>query len=155
MNIPLFSFVRHSIDSLGQPVKRRLRQWTKPDNHTLVFNTVLYDTVQGAAVDLTRSKPALVMENALLRQQLVVLQRQTKRLTLTWRDRAGPPPFQHLLPIDPMDGLCHTPAVCFHFWAATIHRVTPTGLLLSEKSDNPQLSGNPHRFFALCTISHA
>jgi len=101
MNIPLFSFVRHSIDSLGQPVKRRLRQWTKPDNHTLVFNTVLYDTVQGAAVDLTRSKPALVMENALLRQQLVVLQRQTKRLTLTWRDRAGPPHFSTFSPSTP------------------------------------------------------
>jgi len=40
--------------------------------------------------------------------------------------------FQHLLSIDRMDGLCHTSAVCFHFWAATIHRVTPTGLLLSE-----------------------
>jgi len=29
-----------------------------------------------------------VLEDALLRQQLVVLQRQTKRPALTWRDRA-------------------------------------------------------------------
>ena len=77
MNIPLFSFVQHGIDSLGQAVKQRLRQWTKPDNHVLTLNT---------AVDLTR-KSELMLENALLRQQLVVLQRQTKRPALTWRDR--------------------------------------------------------------------
>ncbi len=41
MNIPLFSFVRHSIDALCQAVKRRLHHWTKPDNHALVLNTVL------------------------------------------------------------------------------------------------------------------
>ncbi len=76
--MPLLSFVRHSIDSLGQAVKRRLRQWTKPDNHTVVLN---------AGVDLTRSKSELVLENALLRQQLIVLQRQTKRPALTWRDQ--------------------------------------------------------------------
>ena len=42
----------------------------------------------GTALDLTRSKAELVLENALLRQQLIVLQRQVKRPTLTWRDRA-------------------------------------------------------------------
>ena len=78
MNLSLFSFVQHSIDSLGQAVKQRLRQWTKPDNHTLVLK---------AAVGLTRSKSKLMLENALLRQQLVVLQWQTKRPALTWRDR--------------------------------------------------------------------
>ena len=50
----------------------------KPDNHDLVLN---------AAVDLTRSKPQLVLENMLLRQQLIVLKRQVKRPALTWRDR--------------------------------------------------------------------
>ena len=79
MNFPLLSFVRHSTDALCQAVKRRLRQWTKPDNHTLVLN---------AAVDLTRSKSELVLENALLRQQLIVLQRQEKRPALTWRERS-------------------------------------------------------------------
>ena len=78
MDIPLFSFVRHSIDALCQAVKRRLHHRTKPDNHALVLN---------AAMDLTRSKSELMLENALLRQQLVVLQRQTKRPALTWRDR--------------------------------------------------------------------
>ena len=40
------------------------------------------------ATDLTRTKSELVLENALLRQQLIVLERQVKRPTLTWRDRA-------------------------------------------------------------------
>jgi putative transposase len=56
-----------------------LRQWTKPSNDTPVLDAVL---------DLTRSKPELVLENALLRQQLIVLKRQVKRPKLTWRDRA-------------------------------------------------------------------
>jgi putative transposase len=67
-----------SIGSLWQAVNRRLRQWTKPINDTLVLNAVL---------DLTRSKPELVVENALLRQQLIVLKRQIKYPKLTWRDR--------------------------------------------------------------------
>jgi hypothetical protein len=78
MNFPLFSLARNHMDSLFQVVKQRLRQWTKPDNHALVLN---------AASDLTRSKPELVLENMLLCQQLIVLQRQAKRPALTWRDR--------------------------------------------------------------------
>jgi len=39
-------------------------------------------------MDLTRSKPELVLENMLLRQQLIVLKRHVKRPALTWRDRA-------------------------------------------------------------------
>jgi len=34
-----------------------------------------------------RSKSELMFENALLRQQLIMPQRQTKRPKLTWRDR--------------------------------------------------------------------
>ena len=78
VNSPLLFFAQ-SIGSLWQAVNRRLRQWTKPSNDTLVLNAVL---------DLTRSKPELVLENALLRQQLIVLKRQSKRPKLTWRDRA-------------------------------------------------------------------
>ena len=73
MNFSPFSFVRQSIDSLCQAAKQRLRQWTKPDNHALVLN---------AAMDLTRSKSELVLENMLLRQQLIVLKRQVKRPAL-------------------------------------------------------------------------
>ena len=78
MNFPLVSFTRQSIGSLWQAVKRRFRQWTKPINDTLVLNT---------ALDLTRSRLELMLENALLRQQLIVLKRQTKRPRFTWRDR--------------------------------------------------------------------
>ena len=78
MNFPLFSFVQQSIGSLWRAVKQRFRQWTKPDNHTLALNM---------AADLTRSKSELVLENAFLRQQLIVLQRQTGCPKLTWRDR--------------------------------------------------------------------
>ena len=73
------SFLRQSVQLLCQAVKRRLRQWTKPNNHTLILNI---------ALDLARSKSELVLENALLRQQLIVLERQTKRPKLTWHDRA-------------------------------------------------------------------
>jgi putative transposase len=78
MNLSPFSFVRQSIDSRRQGARQRLRHWTKPDNHDLVLN---------AALDLTRSKPELLLENMLLCQQLVVLKRQAKRPALTGRDR--------------------------------------------------------------------
>ena len=78
MSFSPFSFVRKSIDSLCQAAKQRLRRWTKPDSHALVLN---------AAMDLTRGKSELVLENMLLRQQLIVLKRQGKRPALSWRDR--------------------------------------------------------------------
>jgi hypothetical protein len=68
------NFLRQIVLSFSQAVKQCLRQWTQPDNHTLVLNTVL---------DLTRSKSELLLEIALLRQQLIILQRQTKRPKLT------------------------------------------------------------------------
>ena len=77
VNFP-FSLTRQGIGSLWQAVKQALRQSTKPDNHSLVWN---------AALDMTRSKSELVLENALLRQQLSVLQRQIQRPELSWRDR--------------------------------------------------------------------
>jgi putative transposase len=78
MNLSPFSFVRQRMDSLCRLAKQRLRQWTKPDNQALVLNT---------ALDVTRSRRELVLENMLLRQQLIVLKRQVKRPALTWRDR--------------------------------------------------------------------
>ena len=66
MAFSLFSFIRKSIDAPCQAVKRRLRHWTRPKNRDLVLNAVL---------DVTRSKSELVLENALLRQQLIVLKR--------------------------------------------------------------------------------
>ena len=75
----LFGLMRQILGSLGQILLQPLRHWTKPDNHAPIPN---------AALDLARSKSELMLENALLRQQLIVLQRQTKRPKLTWRDRA-------------------------------------------------------------------
>jgi putative transposase len=72
-------FLRQRAHSLCQAIRQRLCQWTKPNNHTLPLNAVL---------DITRSNSELVLENVLLRQQLIILQRQTKRPRFTWRDRA-------------------------------------------------------------------
>ena len=79
MNFVSFSLLRQGICSLFQTVKHLLRHWTQPRNDAPVLN---------AALDLTRSKTELVLENAILRQQLLVLNRHTKRPPLTWRDRA-------------------------------------------------------------------
>jgi len=78
MNLSPFSLLLRGKDTLCQAVKQCLRLWMKPANHDLVLN---------AAMDLTRSKPELILENLLLRQQLIVLKRQVRRPALTWRDR--------------------------------------------------------------------
>jgi hypothetical protein len=77
VNFSLFFFVQ-SIGSLWQAVKMWFRQWTKPNNHSLALN---------ATLDLTRSRLELMLENALLRQQIIILERQSKRPRLSWRDR--------------------------------------------------------------------
>ena len=81
MTTVLFGSIQCWIQPLCRGVKQRLRQWTRPDNSN--------DSLAvGTALNLRRSKAELVLENALLRQQLIVLQRQVKRPTLTWLDRA-------------------------------------------------------------------
>ena len=47
----------------------------------------LAGAVAGAIMDICRSKQQLVMENALLRQQLIILRRQVNRPQLTNADR--------------------------------------------------------------------
>jgi putative transposase len=69
MNFSPFSFVQQGIDPFCQAAQQRRRRWTKPDTH---------DEVLKAAMDLTRSKSELILENMLLRQQLIVLKRQVK-----------------------------------------------------------------------------
>ena len=78
MDLKLPHLIRRCLNALCHEVNQRLRRWTKPYNQSLALNVVL---------DLTRSKSELVLENALLRQQLIVLQRHVKRPVLTWRDR--------------------------------------------------------------------
>ena len=52
--------------------------WTKPSNTSFIL---------GTATDLARSTSELVAENALLRQQLIILRRQVKRPACTKTDR--------------------------------------------------------------------
>jgi len=61
-----------------QGIHRWLLAQTKPATGTLVG---------GAITDVARSKAALMAENALLRQQVIVLQRQIKRPAFVPRDR--------------------------------------------------------------------
>ena len=77
MNFSLFAFVRNCIDACCQVAKQRLRQWTKLDNQALALST---------ALDVTRSRSELVLENMLLRQQLIVLKRKMRRPPLGERD---------------------------------------------------------------------
>ena len=58
--------------------QQRLKHWAKPATLSLI---------SGVVSDLNRSRSDLVVENALLRQQLIVLHRQVKRPLLTQHDR--------------------------------------------------------------------
>jgi hypothetical protein len=85
-------------------LQERIKHWTKPVTSILII---------GALSDLTRSRTDLVVENALLRQQLIVLNRQIKRPQLTNPDR-----FRLVF-------LSHFTA----FWKQALHIVQPDTLL--------------------------
>ena len=59
-------------------VKQHLKQWRKP---------IIGSIAVGSLSDLRRSRKDLIIENAILRQQLIVLKRQVKRPLLTQGDR--------------------------------------------------------------------
>ena len=59
-------------------LQERVKLWTKPATPVLVV---------GLLSDLTRSRTDLLIENALLRQQLIILKRQVKRPQLTDPER--------------------------------------------------------------------
>jgi putative transposase len=59
-------------------LQERIKHWTKPATLPLI---------PGLLSDFTRSRTDLMVENALLRQQLIVLNRQVKRPQLTNTDR--------------------------------------------------------------------
>jgi hypothetical protein len=58
--------------------ERRVKVWTKPVTDSLIG---------GTAADLLKSKQELIAENALLRQQLIVLKRHVKQPTLPPTER--------------------------------------------------------------------
>ena len=71
-------------------VKLHIKQWTKP---------VTTGFVTGIISDTTRSRADLIAENALPRQQLIVLRRQVKRPQLTQFDRIRLVFARSLLPV--------------------------------------------------------
>ena len=70
--------MRRLIFSCFHLLQRLILKWTKPLHTSLLLGTVM---------DLTRGKPELVAENALLRQQLIILRRQIKRPSYTRTDQ--------------------------------------------------------------------
>ena len=72
------TLIRRRGQAALRAVQRGLLAWTRPATEPVIG---------GAVGDLTRSKAALIAENAFLRQQLVVLARQVGRPVLTPVDR--------------------------------------------------------------------
>jgi len=75
---PLFDILIQIVRAVIQHLNDWFKAKTKPNNERLAV---------GVAFDLTHSKSELMAENALLRQQLIVLKRQVKRPQLTQHDR--------------------------------------------------------------------
>jgi putative transposase len=85
-------------------LQKRIKHWTKPASSVLIIGTLS---------DLTRSRTDLVVENALLRQQLIVLNRQIKRPQLIAPDRFRLVFLSHFT----------------KFWKQALHIVQPDTLL--------------------------
>src|SRR4051812_5304268 len=67
--------IKRGLQAIGQAISR----WTKPIVHGPALTTIAV---------IARSKPQLLAENLLLRQQLIVLNRSVKRPRFTRADRA-------------------------------------------------------------------
>ena len=85
-------------------MKQHLKQWSKPAFPSMAV---------GSLIDLRRSRKDLIIENAMLRQQLIVLNRQVKRPQLTQGDRVGLVLLARLT----------------EFWQQALHIVQPDTLL--------------------------
>ena len=70
--------IKPFVSSCLRLLQRSLLKWTKPPQTSLLLGTL---------TDLARGKSELVAENALLRQQLIILRRQIKRPRYTPTDR--------------------------------------------------------------------
>ncbi len=66
------------LNLLGQIIQKCFLVWTKPARSSLVG---------GVVVDISKSKVELITENALLRKQLIILNRQVKKPSFTPIDR--------------------------------------------------------------------
>ena len=74
----VFTTLQRLKDSCLEALTSRFARWTNPLVTSLPLSTL---------TDLGRSKSELLAENALLRQQLIILRRQVKRPTFTRIDR--------------------------------------------------------------------
>jgi hypothetical protein len=74
----MFSTFWNACKSLFNRIKNTLEKITRPVTASLVADAV---------TDVTRTRRELVVENALLRQQLIILNRQIKRAQFTKGDR--------------------------------------------------------------------
>ena len=99
----LKTFIR-SIKRFGDNIKNRIKQWSRPTTTKLAAE---------ALSDLKGSRQDLIAENALLRKQLIVLNRQVKRPQLTQGDRLS------LVILARLTG----------FWRQALHIVQPDTLL--------------------------
>ena len=75
---PIHSCLKWLITTSVNILRTRFVHWTKPLTSSLTLGTL---------ADLARSKAELMAENALLRQQLIILKRQVKRPACTKKDR--------------------------------------------------------------------
>jgi putative transposase len=75
---PIRSCLKRLVGTSVNLLHTRFVHWTKPLTSSLPL---------GIFVDLARSKSELIAENALLRQQLIMLKRQVKRPACTKTDR--------------------------------------------------------------------
>ena len=85
-------------------LQKRIKHWIEPAHPGLI---------SGLLSDLTRNRTDLVVENALLRQQLIVLKRQVKRPRLTDPDRFSLVLLSHFT----------------RFWKQSLHIAQPETLL--------------------------
>jgi hypothetical protein len=67
-----------AVQPIVRKVEGHMKAWTKPASDSLIG---------GTAADLVKRKPELIVENAFLRQQLIVVTRHAKQPKLTPRDR--------------------------------------------------------------------
>ncbi len=76
--LPLLGILWLTPCQVMEKAEEHFKRWSKPATCTLL---------EGAVTDLIRTKPELIAEYALLRQQLIVLERQVKQPTFTPFDR--------------------------------------------------------------------
>jgi hypothetical protein len=74
----IFTLIKQRIRSSCRTLQAYFSRWIKPSTTSLVLGTF---------ADMTRGKPELLAENALLRHQLIILRRQVKHPVYLKTDR--------------------------------------------------------------------